>query len=210
MPELSLHLYSGIASILPISAYTLFIYLLTNAEITSALSRRIKNIAKPTLILLILAIIIFNEITAFINVSIRESNIKCVWVMNYNSSTENISASKPTEAVVAVGFSSSTQRKLWMSFTSATLALLFCLQAAVFSFSFFWLTQDILDRRRIESQRNEKAHVIRGIGWITGALMIGAIETVIGFAGGGFGVVFTRRVLRLLARASLCIGVAKG
>ena len=40
--------------------------------------------------------------------------------------------------------------------------------------------------------------------------MLGAIETVIGFAVGGYGVVLSRRILRLLSRASLCIGVIKG
>lgn len=63
---------------------------------------------------------------------------------------------------------------------------------------------------RIEGQASDKALLIKGIRWISGSLMLGAIETGIGFAVGGFEVVLTRRILRLVARVSLCIGVVKG
>lgn len=55
-----------------------------------------------------------------------------------------------------------------------------------------------------------EAHLFRGLGWIVAGMKLGAIETVIGFAHGGFGVAFTRRVLRLLAHACLIIGIVKG
>ncbi len=41
-------------------------------------------------------------------------------------------------------------------------------------------------------------------------LKLGAIETVVGFAHTSFSGALIRRVLRLLARACLCIGVVKG
>lgn len=131
--------------------------------------------------------------------------------MSHNCSTGSIPAGQPSKNVIVIGFSSSNQQGLWTFFTSLTLALLTGFQAAIFGFAFFRLTQAILDQRRIRSQSNVlKAHPIKGIGWICGSLKLGAIETVIGFAGGGFGVVLTRRILRLLVRISLCIGVAKG
>lgn len=45
---------------------------------------------------------------------------------------------------------------------------------------------------------------------MTTGIKLGAIETVIGFAPMGFGGAFTRRIIRLLARACLAIGVVKG
>lgn len=67
-----------------------------------------------------------------------------------------------------------------------------------------------LDQRRIETTSSDDLHPLKGTGWITGGLKLGAIETVVGFAGGGFGGTLTRRILRMLARAFLCIGVSKG
>ncbi|KAF8810287.1 hypothetical protein BYT27DRAFT_7336776 [Phlegmacium glaucopus] len=196
----NLHLFKafelaiGIASFLPLSLYIIFLYFLTNTEIVTALPRHIKSIAKVALVLFILAIIIFNEIASFIGVSFR-----------------NITTDKPNQTIAAAGFSSSTQQTLWTFFTSLTLALLIGFQVIVFCFAFFRLTQAVLDQRRIESQRSEKEqHLIKGTGWIAGSLKLGVLETVIAFAGGSFGVVLGRRILRLLVRATLCIGVAKG
>lgn len=184
----------GIASFLPISLYTIFLYLFANAEIGGVLPRRIKSIAKMALILFIPAIITFNEIASFIGISIR-----------------NIPGREAPETVIAIGFSGSTQQGLlWKIFTSLTLVLLAGFQIIICCLAFFRLTQAILDQKRIKNQCSDKAHLIKGIGWITGSLKLGVIETGIGFAGGGFGVVLTRRILRLLVRASLCIGVAKG
>ena len=41
-------------------------------------------------------------------------------------------------------------------------------------------------------------------------VILGAVETGVGFASGSFGLFFTRRLLRLLGRACLTIGIAKG
>ncbi|KAG6857485.1 hypothetical protein H0H87_002110 [Tephrocybe sp. NHM501043] len=68
----------------------------------------------------------------------------------------------------------------------------------------------VLNQRRIEATSSDEAHPLRGIGWITGGLKLGAIETVIGFAANGFGSAMTRRIMRMLARASLIIGLLRG
>jgi hypothetical protein len=124
-------------------------------------------------------------------------------------STGNIPTDKAPKTIIAVASSGSSEQHLWTFSTSFTLAFLTGFQIAVFCFAFFRLTQTIFSRK-FKSQRNAKAHLIKGIGWISGSLMLGGIETVIGFAVGGFGVVLSRRILRLLTRASLCIGVIKG
>lgn len=53
-------------------------------------------------------------------------------------------------------------------------------------------------------------HNLPGVGWLAAGMKMGAIESVIGFAGGSFGIVITRRIFRLLGRAFLCFGVVKG
>jgi hypothetical protein len=175
--------------------YTIYLYLLTNAEIVSALPRRIKNLTVLASTFFILLIVVFNEIAAITGVSIR------------NIPTDNRDAAK---TIVAVGSSGSPEQQLWTISTSFTLAFLTSFQIAVFCFAFFRLSQTIFSRKRFQSQHNAKVQLIKGIGWISGSLMLGAIETVMGFAVGGFGVVLSRRILRLLTRASLCIGVIKG
>lgn len=41
-------------------------------------------------------------------------------------------------------------------------------------------------------------------------IKLGAVESVIGFAAGDFGLTLTRRILRMLGRALLTIGIVKG
>ena len=109
-----------------------------------------------------------------------------------------------------IGFIDSRQETLWTFFSSVTLALLAGCQATVFFFTFLRLVHAILSKRRIETSSMDAAHFLRGIPWLSAALKLGSIETVVGFAGGQFGVAFTRRMFRFLSRACLCIGLAKG
>lgn len=111
---------------------------------------------------------------------------------------------------VAAGFTNSHEESLWTFFTSTTLALLIVYQATVFCISFFRLARAIIDQRRIEKEGSDQAHFINGIGWISLALKLGAVESVVGFAGGSFGADLTRRIMRMVARGCLCIGIVKG
>lgn len=52
--------------------------------------------------------------------------------------------------------------------------------------------------------------LFKGIGWMNGGIKLGAIETVIGFVFNGVPIAYVRRVMRMLSRALLSIGVAKG
>ena len=52
--------------------------------------------------------------------------------------------------------------------------------------------------------------LFRGLGWLVVGAKISAIESAIGFATTSFGVILTRRVLRMIGRACIIIGVIKG
>jgi hypothetical protein len=94
---------------------------------------------------------------------------------------------------------------MWLFFTSLTFAMLMAYQATVFCFSFLRLVWLLVKRYRGE-------HDIRvgGIAWVSAGVKLGALEAVLGFAGGTFEVSMTRRVLRFMGRACLCIGLILG
>ena len=101
---------------------------------------------------------------------------------NYcNRSTGNIKihTDKALKTIFAVGPSGSSEH-FWTLFNALTLAFLTCFQVTVCCFVFFRLTQAISSRGRIESSHGAKAQLTKGIGWISGSLMLGGIETVIG------------------------------
>ncbi|KAF5384152.1 hypothetical protein D9615_003189 [Tricholomella constricta] len=178
-------------SFLPILLYILFIFLFTRAELVAILPIRLQTMTKLLLLIFIPAIVALNEVASFVGISHGTISIN-------------------SQSVIAIGFSSAKNETLWTFFTSLTLALLAVYQAINFTFAFYRLIKALLDQRRIETTSSDEAHLFKGIGWITGALKLGAIETVIGFAGGGFGGAITRRVIRMLARACLTIGLVKG
>ncbi|KAF9563831.1 hypothetical protein CPC08DRAFT_721403 [Agrocybe pediades] len=162
-------------------------------ELVDTVPVRLKNVAKLALIIFVPAIVVFNEIASFVGVTIR-----------------NIPSSVKGQSMIAIGFTGKKEEGLWTFFTSLTLALLVVYQAAVFCLAFFRLVQALLHQRRIENKGSDKAHFINGIGWISAAAKLGAVETVVGFGGGDFGLDMTRRILRMLSRACMCIGVIKG
>ncbi|KAF7342159.1 hypothetical protein MVEN_01803700 [Mycena venus] len=181
----------GATSFLPIFFYTLFVYLFTRGELIDTLPKRFQRIANVLLLFFIPAIVALNELSSFIGISRRTL----------------ISNGRP---VVAIGFQTFSDQQLWTFLTSLTLALLTAFEAINFCFAFYRLIRAFVDQRRIETTSSDSAHLIRGIGWISGGFKLGAIETVIGFAQGGFGGALTRRIIRFLARAFLIIGIVKG
>ncbi|KAF9045529.1 hypothetical protein BJ165DRAFT_1477986 [Panaeolus papilionaceus] len=181
----------GVTSFLPIFFYTFFLYLFTGSELVETLPYRIKRGSRLILIIFIPVIVIFNETASFIGISIGQVTVR-------------------RASTVVVGFASKREEELWTFFTSVTLAVLTLFQAIVFSITFFRLFQALGHQRRIEEKKTDMAHLIKGAAWISAAVKLGAIETVVGFGGGGFGVALTRRILRLLSRACLCIGLVKG
>lgn len=112
--------------------------------------------------------------------------------------------------IIAVKF---MNEQLVIFFNSLTLVVLTAFQAINFCMAFYRLIKAIINQKRIDSTEggnDREAHLINGIGWVSAGLKFGAIETVIGFAPGIFGTAITRRILRLLGRGCLTIGVVKG
>ncbi|KAK7042162.1 hypothetical protein R3P38DRAFT_2888873 [Favolaschia claudopus] len=181
----------GATSFLPIFFYTLFVYLFTRGELIDTLPQRFQRIANVLLLFFIPAIIALNELSSFVGIHYGLTNVDGV-------------------VSVAIGFLSFNDQQLWTFLTSLTLALLTAFEAINFCFAFYRLIRAFVDQRRIETTSSDTTHLIRGIGWIAGGFKLGAIETVVGFAQGGFGGALTRRILRFLARAFLIIGIVKG
>jgi len=62
----------GVASFLPLFFYTFFLYLFTKNELMETLPENIRNVSKLTLIAIVPALAVMNEISSFIGVTIRE------------------------------------------------------------------------------------------------------------------------------------------
>lgn len=179
-------------SFVPILFYTLFLLLFMRAELVETLPSRFQKVAVIMLFIFIPTIIALNEVASFVGISHR--------ILQRNDGL----------TFLGIGFSNSRDQTLWTFFTSLTLALFTAYQAINFSFVFFRVGKAFIHQRSIEMTSSDEAHLFRGIGWIAGAYKLGAIETVIGFAQGGFGGALTRRILRFLSRAALVIGLVKG
>ncbi|KAG6840025.1 hypothetical protein C0991_009491 [Blastosporella zonata] len=179
----------GATSFIPIFCYIIFIFLFTRSELIGSLPRRLQTVWK-LFVIFIPAIVILNELASFIGIS-----------------TRTMIKHRP---VIALRFANARDQTIWTFLTSLTLAFLTAYQAINFALAFCRLIQAILNQRRIEVVSSDEAHLVRGMGWITGGLLLGVIETVIGFSANGFGSAMTRRVMRLLARACLIVGLIKG
>lgn len=86
-------------------------------------------------------------------------------------------------------------------------------QIAAFVACFVRLVRALLDQRRIDNTTNgndNEAVLFNGLGWTAGGIILGVVETIIGFVGGSFCMIFIRRMLRLVGRACLIIGAVKG
>ncbi|KAL1948544.1 hypothetical protein VTO73DRAFT_12619 [Trametes versicolor] len=195
----TLDIFIGVTSLFPLFLYTLSLYLLTSTELVPSLPVRFQSIAKYVLLAFIPCILVLNEVGSFIGISYR-----------------SFGGQGGAPVTLGVGFTNTTAQTI---LSSMTLVLLTAFQALNFCVAFFRLVKALSHQRTLDSTDKEKkeleAHLFRGLGWIVAGMKLGAIETVIGFAniGGandGFGVAFTRRLLRFLAHACLVIGIVKG
>jgi hypothetical protein len=195
-------------SFLPLFFYSLFLYIFTTTQLIDTLPSRFHLISKLMLVFFIPSIISLNEISSFIGISYRGTFSSFITlILNPSSLSPLIHLGTPT---LSIGFNDPHDKSLWTFFTSLTLALTTAYQALNFCFAFFRIAKAFIVQRRIETTSSDQAYFFKGIAWIAGGLKLGAIETVIGFAQGGFGGALTRRILRFLSRAFLCIGIIKG
>jgi len=95
---------------------------------------------------------------------------------------------------------------------SISLALLVIYQVITFLVFFIRLASCMLAQYNIEDRAAAEWEGIlyRGLGWLAVGAKISAVETAVGFATTSFGVILTRRVLRMIGRACIIIGVIKG
>ena len=99
---------------------------------------------------------------------------------------------------------------LWYSLSDFSLAVFTAAQLLFFLLAFFRMGKALANRRRIETSQTDEHHFLNGIIWMAVGIKIGAIETIIGFSPGLFAVPLARRILRLVGRSCLIIGVLKG
>ncbi|TDL27776.1 hypothetical protein BD410DRAFT_893961 [Rickenella mellea] len=187
----------GVISFIPILLYIAYLYLMARSNLLPSLPRRFQSIITYILLVLIPVAVAMNEIGSFAGISYR-----------------NVLNTQTGEELLAVGFMSNAKQSLWLFFSSLSLALFTAFQAITFCLTFYKLVQAFINQRRIDTSSNEdtEAHLVRGLGWIAGGIKLGAIETVIGFTGvgGGFGTILARRLLRMISRACVIIGIVKG
>jgi len=99
---------------------------------------------------------------------------------------------------------------LWLSLSQSSLAIYATVQFLFFLLAFSRLLKAFLNQKRIEFTHSDEHHYFHGIAWINAGIILGLAETMTGFAPVSFGVVLTRRILRLVARATLMFGMLKG
>ena len=95
---------------------------------------------------------------------------------------------------------------------SISQALLVIYLGITFLVFFVRLASCILAQYNIEDRAASEWEGIlfRGLGWLVVGAKISAIEGAVGFATTSFGVILTRRILRMIGRACIIIGVIKG
>ncbi|CAL1709980.1 unnamed protein product [Somion occarium] len=188
-----LDIFIGALSFSPLLLYTLYLFLLTTQDVLPGFPRRMQAISKYVLIGFIPFIVVANELASFVGISYH-------LLQDPNG-----------EHIIALGFMNDTVRLFLNSFV---LVLLVCFQGLNFAASFFRLIKAFMNQRRIDTTvdgSDNEVHLFNGLGWIIGGIKLGAVESIIGFVqDGGFGLALTRRILRLLGRACLIIGVVKG
>ncbi|KDQ56694.1 hypothetical protein JAAARDRAFT_58967 [Jaapia argillacea MUCL 33604] len=193
----ALDLTIGALSFIPLFIYTLFLFLLLRTEVIPSLPYRIARIVRPTLLLLIPAIIATELIASFIGISYQLIP----------------TVPNPT---ITIGFPTPTSQTLWTTFSSLSLSLLTSYQALCFCITTYHLIKSSLQPPTPTSRTEIVVQQGNGFGWVAAGIKFGAVESVVGFAGVrgavpyGWEIAVVRRVLRLGGRVCLVFGVIKG
>ncbi|KAI0315294.1 hypothetical protein OF83DRAFT_365126 [Amylostereum chailletii] len=184
-------------SFLPIILFTFFLYIFKRTEVFPAFPRRFKFVANCFALVVIPCIAIANEIGSFVG--------NTYTVKQFNTIP-------PTPPQFAVGTDNDMVRTARTFFNSLALALMATYELVTFLIFFVRLSSSLVGQRDIESRNNvqNETFLFKGTGWIALGMTVATVESVIGFAEGQFGLFFTRRLLRMLGRACVIIGVVKG
>ena len=123
---------------------------------------------------------------------------------------QGVFPTSPDSLGLAVRF---TEHNLHIFFDSITVLLLVLFQGVTWMACFYRLVLALLDQKRIDiitDGNDHERHMFRGIVWIAIGIKLGFVESIVAFATAEYGLALTRRILLLLARACLIIGVVKG
>ena len=95
---------------------------------------------------------------------------------------------------------------------STSLALMTVAQGLTFMLFFMGLTSGLVKQHHIEicAAAEREGVLFRGLGWLAIGMKLSMLETAFGWITPSFGLIFFRRGIRLIGRASIIIGVVKG
>ncbi|EJD41557.1 hypothetical protein AURDEDRAFT_186509 [Auricularia subglabra TFB-10046 SS5] len=183
----------GATSFIPLLCYTLFLYLFSRARLFPLLSKSWSKLLSRTVLISIPVIIALNEVSSFLGVRYTPLQLP---------------GGKTT---LGVGFANAAALGPWNIIANTTLALVTAYQAIHFCVAFLHFFQKAFRGERAfstASERDLRLYSMNGTGWLAVGLKLGAVETVLGFAGFTFAPTIVRRVLRVLGRAFVLIGVS--
>jgi hypothetical protein len=181
-------LFLGSVSFVPMLSYTSYLLWLSRRDFIPYLPRRLQPAAKYFF-------------TGFIPVLVVSD-----FVASLGISIQNLSF---PQAPLMIDFTNKSE-SLWLSLGQLSLALYSNYQCLTAFLALYRLFAALSDQRRIDITDTDERHFFNGTGWIAFGIKVGAVETIVGFAGGGFAVPLSRRILRLMGRVCIIIGSLKG
>ncbi|KAJ3567422.1 hypothetical protein NP233_g6378 [Leucocoprinus birnbaumii] len=143
----------GALSFVQLFFYMSFLFAWVQGECLPIVPRRIRQVARLLLLILIPAVITMNTIASFVGVSYKMGN-------NH----------------VNVFFSDDRARFVWPFFSSITLALVTLFQATCFCFAFYRLIRAFLVQRQIEVDSKDAAVLFKGIAWINIGIKVDSLH----------------------------------
>ncbi|KAI0292046.1 hypothetical protein B0F90DRAFT_1773235 [Multifurca ochricompacta] len=187
----------GSLSFIPLLLYTSYLYLFKRSVCFPQLPGRFMVLATVFSLVVIPIILVTNEIGSFFGI-------------RYRNVPFPVNITVGDQLAVGPDLSSYQFGREFLS--SISLALLAIYQATTFLTFFVRLASCVFVQRNIEerAETEREGVLFRGIGWLAVGMKFCAMESAIGFANTSFGLVFTRRLLRMLGRACIIIGIVKG
>ncbi|KAH8981376.1 hypothetical protein EDB86DRAFT_3247689 [Lactarius hatsudake] len=195
-PFKALDIVISITSFVPILLYTIFLYLFNRRESFPRLSKRFALVSKAFLFAVIPIIVVTGEIGSFIGIKYRQDPDPDNGTLYYILGGPGLTAHEFARELLS----------------STLLALLTAAQALTFLLFFVRLASGLVKQRNIEDRAaTEREGVLfRGQGWLVVGMKLSMCETALGWVAPSFGLLFTRRGIRLIGRACIIIGVVKG